>query len=261
MPISAVTPNEHLTILTDRDREYLVRAIESAIHVRKRHQFFLWAQGQLRGVLPHEILVCVRLGEEGEVLQLECFHGTLLEGENYERLCNPISGYAVQLARQSCIAGPLLLWGEAVEDPDLLSGLSENKLRNAMACATGRVFGGNSAFILFDLDHDPDYRHAYFLELLLPQMQLATMRVAQDQILDPTLPFNSKARMVTDREVQILRLVQQGKSNFEIGAALGISPLTVKNHTQKMFRKLNVQNRAHAVSRGIALRLLDFAAY
>ena len=43
-----------------------------------------------------------------------------------------------------------------------------------------------------------------------------------------------------------------------IGAALGISPLTVKNHTQKIFRKLKVQNRAHAVSRGISLRVLDF---
>ncbi|MFH1869376.1 MAG: LuxR C-terminal-related transcriptional regulator, partial [Pseudomonadota bacterium] len=47
--------------------------------------------------------------------------------------------------------------------------------------------------------------------------------------------------------------------NHEIGAALGISPLTVKNHVQKIYRKLNVQNRAHAVSRGISLRLLDFA--
>jgi len=49
--MSAVHPIEHLIILTEREREYLVRAIESAIHVRKRHQFFLWAQGQFRGVL------------------------------------------------------------------------------------------------------------------------------------------------------------------------------------------------------------------
>jgi DNA-binding CsgD family transcriptional regulator len=50
-----------------------------------------------------------------------------------------------------------------------------------------------------------------------------------------------------------------GKSNHEIGGLLEISPLTVKNHVQKICRKLNAQNRAHAVSRGISLRLLDFS--
>jgi DNA-binding NarL/FixJ family response regulator len=86
------------------------------------------------------------------------------------------------------------------------------------------------------------------------------MRLAESQIPDPSAPLNGGTRLVTDREVEILRLVQQGKSNHEIGAALGISPLTVKNHVQKIYRKLSVQNRAHAVSRGISLRLLDYAA-
>jgi transcriptional regulator EpsA len=258
--MSAENPVEYMIIMSEREREYLVRAIESAIHVRKRHQFFLWAQGQFRAVLPHEILVCVRLDDEGHVLQLECFHGTVLESEAYERLCNPVSGYAVQLARQSCLVSPLLVSVNVAAEEDLHVGLGKNQRKNALACATGRVGGGNSVFVVFDLDQEPDHRHAYFMELLMPQMQLATLRIAHDQVLDPTLPFNANARLVTEREIQILRLVQQGKSNFEIGAELGISPLTVKNHTQKMFRKLKVQNRAHAVSRGIALRLLDFAS-
>ena len=259
--MSAVHPIEHLIILTEREREHLVRAIESAIHVRKRHQFFLWAQGQFRGVLSHEILVCVRLDDHGQVLQFECFHGTVLEGDDYDRLCNPVSGFAVQLARQCCMASPLLVSAAApVNSGELTADLQRNGLKNALACATERIQGGNSVYILFDLDEEPDRRHAYFLELLLPHLQMATMRLAETHLPDPTAPFNASARLVTDREVEILRLVQQGNSNHEIGAALGISPLTVKNHVQKIYRKLNVQNRAHAVSRGISLRLLDFAA-
>lgn len=258
--MSAVHPIEHLIILTEREREFLVRAIESAIHVRKRHQFWLWAQGQFRGVLAHKILVCVRLDDQGQVLQFECFHGTVLEGEDYERLCNPVDGYAVQLARQCCAAGRLMLSASrAGPHVALAAGLRDNGLKNALACASERLQGGNSVYILFDLDDDPAPRDGYFLELLLPHLQMATMRLAESQVPDGALPFAAGKRLVTGREVEILRLVQQGKSNHEIGAALGISPLTVKNHVQKIYRKLNVQNRAHAVSRGISLRLLDFA--
>lgn len=259
--MSAAHPIEHLIILTEREREYLVRAIESAIHVRKRHQFFLWAQGQFRGVLSHEILICVRLDDHGQVLQFECFHGTVLEDEEYDRLCNPVTGYAVQLARKCCASGSLMLSANsAVNQGELVSGLLGNGLKNALACTTERLLGGTSVYLLFDLDTEPDRRHAYFLELLIPHLQMATMRLAESQLPGPTAPSSASARPVTDREVEILSLVQRGKSNHEIGAMLGISPLTVKNHVQKICRKLNAQNRAHAVSRGLSLRLLDFVA-
>ena len=38
---------------------------------------------------------------------------------------------------------------------------------------------------------------------------------------------------------------------------LGISPLTVKNHVQKILRRLDVLNRAQAVGKALALRILD----
>ena len=53
------------------------------------------------------------------------------------------------------------------------------------------------------------------------------------------------------------RAIHLGKSNYEIGTILGISPLTVKNHVQKILRKLNVQNRTHAVGRALELHILD----
>ena len=61
--------------------------------------------------------------------------------------------------------------------------------------------------------------------------------------------------ILTAREVEILHWVERGKSNNEIAQILNISHLTVKNHVQKILRKLNVQNRAQAVAKGIALNL------
>lgn len=54
---------------------------------------------------------------------------------------------------------------------------------------------------------------------------------------------------MTEREMQIMRWVEMGKTNQEIGTILDISAFTVKNHLQRIFKKLDVYSRAHAVSR------------
>jgi hypothetical protein len=48
-----------------------------------------------------------------------------------------------------------------------------------------------------------------------------------------------------------------GKSNHEAGRLLGIRPLTVKNHLQRIYQTLAVSNRAHALARCMSLRLLE----
>jgi DNA-binding CsgD family transcriptional regulator len=58
------------------------------------------------------------------------------------------------------------------------------------------------------------------------------------------------------REIEVLQWIKQGKTNDEISQILGISPPTVKNHVQKILRKLKVSNRAQAVGRSESLRLL-----
>ncbi|HMO65970.1 MAG TPA: helix-turn-helix transcriptional regulator, partial [Verrucomicrobiota bacterium] len=54
---------------------------------------------------------------------------------------------------------------------------------------------------------------------------------------------------LTRREVEVLLQVEQGKSNGEAAAALGISPLTVRCHLEHIFDKLNVVSRTGAVTR------------
>ncbi|MBW8722404.1 MAG: helix-turn-helix transcriptional regulator [Polaromonas sp.] len=54
---------------------------------------------------------------------------------------------------------------------------------------------------------------------------------------------------LSEREAQIMAWVAMGKTNSEIGAILSISGFTVKNHMQRIFQKLNVFNRAQAVSK------------
>lgn len=51
---------------------------------------------------------------------------------------------------------------------------------------------------------------------------------------------------LTTREVEILRLVAQGKENSQIGQELYISPKTVKNHVASILDKLEIDNRIQA---------------
>lgn len=58
---------------------------------------------------------------------------------------------------------------------------------------------------------------------------------------------------LSSRQRQILALLTEGKVNKEIAAELGIGLGTVKQHVVALFKKLNVTNRAMAVSRGLAM--------
>lgn len=54
---------------------------------------------------------------------------------------------------------------------------------------------------------------------------------------------------LSEREFELLELIQQGKTNREIGEALFISVNTVKTHLQNLFEKLDVGNRTQALFR------------
>jgi len=56
------------------------------------------------------------------------------------------------------------------------------------------------------------------------------------------------AEELTPRELEVLRLLVQGKPNKLIGADLSITELTVKTHVKSLFRKLNVLSRTEAVA-------------
>ena len=64
------------------------------------------------------------------------------------------------------------------------------------------------------------------------------------------------ATSLTPRELQVLTGMSEGKSNGRIGRDLYLSEDTIKTHARRMFRKLQVQDRAGAVSVGFRTGLL-----
>src|SRR5258706_12270817 len=62
---------------------------------------------------------------------------------------------------------------------------------------------------------------------------------------------------LTERELQVLCGMADGKSNAEIGRDLFVSEDTVKTHARRLFRKLGDRDRAHAVAAGFRTGLVN----
>ena len=251
---------ENLVILTNFEQEFLLRAIESGLHVHKLRQFFLWTQGQFQALLPHQVMVCIQFGPVDEVLEVECLHSTLMEQKSIERLCNAFDGLVIRMARhyRGHVRLPFAI-GDQSSANEFSDELEEFELHNVLLHGTERLRGGSSFFALFRLPHSPTLRDAFFIELLLPHLHLAFMRLVSGAV--ESTAITDRLHGLTVREIEVLTWLTEGKSNQEIGAILTVSPHTVKNHLQKIYKKLKVQNRVQAVSRGHAMRILAIGSW
>jgi len=61
---------------------------------------------------------------------------------------------------------------------------------------------------------------------------------------------------LSEREIEVLRLVTAGLSNREIAGKLYISPGTAKTHVHNLYSKLGVRNRIGAAARAKELDLV-----
>jgi DNA-binding CsgD family transcriptional regulator len=116
-------------------------------------------------------------------------------------------------------------------------------------------FNTDHLYILFRRDGCFTESDGKLFELLLPHLAAAVRK--NDGLLSGPSPqkvapslFDVLSKSgLSAREIEILDWVRGGKTNIEIGMILDISSFTVKNHLQRIFKKINVSNRAQAVGK------------
>ena len=74
---------------------------------------------------------------------------------------------------------------------------------------------------------------------------------------EKTIEVNKQKPALTERQLEILNLVAQGKTNKEIARILDIADTTVKSHTTTIFRQLGADNRTQAVHHALQLNLIS----
>jgi len=71
-------------------------------------------------------------------------------------------------------------------------------------------------------------------------------------------PSEEPAPLLTPREIEVLAAFRDGLSAKETARRLGISPHTVKFHSESLFRKLGAGCRAEAVAKGLRRQIVEF---
>ncbi len=97
------------------------------------------------------------------------------------------------------------------------------------------------------------------LEHILPAGLLQRLRLSPSSASQPGAAASQSelVESLSARELEVLRLVQQGLSNQQIAARLNIATSTVKTHINNIYGKLGVQTRVQALNRARELDLID----
>jgi len=181
-------------------------------------------------------------------------------------LLKEVHAAAVRLAYPWAV-GPTALWlSRAGEDVSASSTAAEPYLLHlagdhAAAARAWRELGCpyEAADALADSSDPADLRAAYdgFVALgATPAARRVAERMRDAGVRVPRGPVSSTRDNpggLTDRELEVLRLVAAGRTNAEIAAALHISAKTAGHHVSHLLAKLGVRARAEAVT--VAVRL------
>ena len=253
--------------LTDQPARYLA-LVQAGLAVRSHVDLLHWLQGDVQNYLPHDLLITG--------------WGNFEEGSIQHDVVSRLPGVRSYADGTACL--PFLLakmndcWVTGGRQPINFSFSEFNYLLGSDAlpdsfCEALRCIGSAVVHGISDRRGHSDCVYAFLsvgarqsegndealsatVRVLLPVIDTALRQVSHlpEQRGLAAFPVAQKAASedstgLSERETQIMAWVAMGKTNSEIGSILNISGFTVKNHMQRIFQKLNVFNRAQAVSK------------
>jgi transcriptional regulator EpsA len=246
------------------EQESLMLNLDAFLRVHARPHFFSWTQGLLQSLIKHEVLICALRDGDPLSLSVDSFAMNVPDpailGEAFLRDA-PVAPGLIKAWQERryrpvvCEVGDL----NALAGGTFARELERIGATRLVAHGTYNSDGLTDSFFTFACVPGEDvHRQSDLAQLVVPFLHSAWIRTRMNgRTRGNDAPKPSRTGTITPREQEILRWIYLGKSNFEIGAILSISPLTVKNHVQKILRKLNVVNRAQAVGKALELRILS----
>jgi DNA-binding NarL/FixJ family response regulator len=119
------------------------------------------------------------------------------------------------------------------------------------------VESGALGYLLKDLTADQFFEMLDGLQRGEAAMTRQTTARLMKWLADLSPQRAEPGQSLTEREIELLRLVAEGMSNKAIAQTLSISENTAKYHVKNILQKLGVQNRTEAVTQAIRAGLLD----
>ena len=101
------------------------------------------------------------------------------------------------------------------------------------------------------------YAGESYVEPSLTKKLFSGITSREEQKLAPPIPGMVESDRLSNREIEVLRLIGKGMSNAEIARELYLSEKTVKNHLTNIFRKIQVTDRTQAVLFAIKHKIVN----
>jgi transcriptional regulator EpsA len=246
-------------MLDDVDWLRFSGAVDASFLVANRQQFFVWTQGALQGLVPHQILLCGIREPSGASLRMQHFTSSrYFKQEHFDAVTCASGGLLRQLQNEFDERGESIIFSPCPGVPTASRLLDEmvlgNELQNLAAVLIHGVDGQLDAFYGFSrVPAAFDARLRRLIALMVPHLHSTLVRVLAKE-REACLPADTRAdRLITPRQAEILLLIKDGKTNAEIAVLLECSQWTVKNHIQNILRRLKTNSRAHALV--VAMRM------
>jgi transcriptional regulator EpsA len=250
------------TPLSSEDSARYAALVEQGTSITRHAELLEWLQGDIQRCLPHDILLAGWGNFQDGVIQHDVV-SRLPGARSYAAGTDSLPFllgrfYDCWLAagRQPCHLD--FSEFEYLLGQESLPGTFSSSLREMRSVLIHGLHdmraGQDCIYVLMSEDAMPAEPAYTAIRLLMPSMDAALRQMAplpqQRRQTGPAVrPAAEDACGLSERETQIMAWVAMGKTNSEIGAILSISGFTVKNHMQRIFQKLNVFNRAQAVSK------------
>lgn len=247
----------------------LLNLVQESTTIKRHYELFNWLQNQVQRFIPHDILITA--------------WGDFSLGLVSHDIVSPLTGMRTEAfddkALQPFLATLFERWDECSHTPYIIrteGGFYHEQLVSPVLTKTiarmrcGLVHGikdkrghHDCLYVFLGPTDLGNTRTRDALRFLLPYIDTAFRQISllpEQHLYNPYADsrinaVEAEAEVVqpgwdlSDREAEIMHWVGMGKTNQEIGQILDISAFTVKNHLQRIFKKLNVSNRAQAVSK------------
>lgn len=239
--------------------------VTQSLVVRSHFDVLNWLQGDMQKYVPHDILIAAWGDFQSGSIQHDIL-SAMTGVRTHNSPAAPITPLLMRLFERWNSFGrkPYTLSagerGFLINDTGLRGTLGDAlvKMRSAMVHGVNDERGSHQClYVTFSGRERTSDMAQGALAVVLPYIDMALRQVQHlpHQTRSPLLAANTlpppltQALGLSERESEILHWVSLGKTNPVIGSILGISEFTVKNHLQRLFRKLDVSNRAQAVGR------------
>lgn len=242
----------------------LLEVIQLSLAVRRHFDLFHWLQSDIQPLLPHEILIAawgdfsLELISYDVVSPLPGIRTTEFDKESIYPLLSALFTRWVECGHEPFTVSSSEGFEQAGFCPQISAEMSRMRcgLVHGIKDQRGRH---DCLYVLLGPESRAGQDERQTLSLLLPYIDTAFRQIAHlpaqyldkpaDEAATEDEASKDKPLGISDREREIMNWVRQGKTNQEIGMILDISAFTVKNHLQRIYRKINVINRAQAVAK------------